>query len=132
VDDLDYVVGRDFPKLIGVGFFDEGFVMAVDDVRRDDGPPRGLGLVLIGTANTCRFTTTSISPLRYQLLAYQQCPQLDVCPTAEPCPLQTLVWLLLLLWLLVILEPGDGVVGSPERSLHARLLQVRLSLEDVL
>lgn len=39
--------GRDFPKLFGLGFFHEGLVVAMDDVRGGAGPTRGFALVLV-------------------------------------------------------------------------------------
>ena len=44
---MGYVVGGDFQKLCGVGFFDQGLVVPVDDVRGVAGPARGFALVLV-------------------------------------------------------------------------------------
>jgi hypothetical protein len=45
-NDLCHVVGGDFQKFFGVGFFDERPVVAMDDVRGIGGPARGFALVL--------------------------------------------------------------------------------------
>ena len=46
-DGLGYVVGRDFPILFGVGFFDERLVVAVDDVGGVASPTRSLAFVFV-------------------------------------------------------------------------------------
>ena len=63
-DGLGDVVGADFPKLFGVGFFDERLVVAMDDVRGIAGPARGADLVRIGL----RSLPLSL-PLRCMLMA---------------------------------------------------------------